>query len=304
MNSPDILIVGAGPAGLTAGIYAARSGHKTLILERAMPGGQVAVTPEVENYPGFVDPANAFELAQAMEQQARRFGCEIEMSEATGLLTDPVAVETAAGKTRPGALIVASGVRPRELGLPGEKKLRGRGVSYCAICDGPFFKGKEVAVVGGGDSALDEALYLAGICAKVHVIHRRDEFRGSGIAEQRVRDKDNVHLVLSSIVTGLNGTAKLESLEITSRKDESKHELPVAGLFVYVGSVPYTDWCKGVVDLDEYGFVKSDARLATSVPGVFTAGDVRTTRLRQIATAVGDGALAAMMAHEYLVSTR
>ena len=304
MSNPDILIVGAGPAGLTAGLYAARSGHKTLILERAMPGGQIAITPEIENYPGFVDPVNAFELAGAMEQQTRRFGCEIEISEVTGLTTDPVTVRTAAGEISPGALIVASGVRPRELGLPGEKELRGRGVSYCAICDGPFFKGREVAVIGGGDSALDEALYLAGVCSKVHVIHRRDEFRGSKIAEQRVRDRDNVNLILSSIVTGINGTTKLESLEITSRRDGSKHELPVAGMFIYVGSVPYTDWCKGIVDLDERGFVKSDDRLATSVPGIFTAGDVRTTRLRQVATAVGDGALAAMMAHEYLVSTR
>ncbi len=300
MNNPDILIVGAGPAGLTAGIYAARSGHKVLIIDKGMPGGQVVNTPEVENYPGFAEPVKGLGLARAMEQQARGFGCEIEISEVTGLLTDPITVETAAGKVQPGALISATGVRPRELGVPGETELRGRGVSYCAVCDGPFFRDREVAVVGGGDAALDEALYLSNICSKVHFIHRRDQFRGSRISEQRVRDKDNVHLILSGIGTAINGTDKVESIDIESRKDGAKTNLPVAGVFMYVGSVPGTEWCKDAVDLDEHGFAKTDDRLRTNAPGVFAAGDVRTTPLRQIATAVGDGALAAMMAHHHL----
>ncbi len=304
MKDPEVLIVGGGPAGLTAGIYAARAGHATRLLEKMMPGGQVANTPEVENYPGFAEPVVAIELAQAMEQQARSAGCEIEMTEATGLAVEDgrLRVTTPAGDLRPGALVIASGVQSRKLELPGEDELRGRGVSYCAVCDGPLFRGKEVAVVGGGDSALDEALYLSGICSRVHLIHRRDEFRGTRVAQDRVRARDNIRLVLSSVVSAINGTGKLESLEVTSRKDGSKSDLPVSGLFIYVGSDPNTRWCADVVKLDESGFVRSDDRMATNVPGVFVAGDVRVSRLRQIATAVGDGALAAMMAHEHLLA--
>lgn len=303
MDSPEILIVGAGPAGLTAGIYAARAGHKVLAIERAMPGGQVARTPEVENYPGFAKKVNALELAQAMEQQARTHGCEIEMGEVSGLTTDggSLAVSTTLGEFRPGSLIIASGVESRKLELPNEDKLRGRGVSYCAICDGAFFKDKEVAVVGGGDSALDEALYLAGVCSKVHIIHRRDEFRATRIAQDRVRATDNIELVLSSVVTAINGDQKLDSLDIESVRDRSKSVLEVAGLFIYVGSSPNTNWCRGTIDVDETGFIKSNDRLETNVPGVFVAGDVRVTWLRQIATAVGDGALAAMVAHQHLI---
>jgi thioredoxin reductase (NADPH) len=304
MDNPEVVIVGAGPAGLAAGLYTSRSGHRTLILERAMPGGQVANTPEVENYPGFAEPVVAIELARAMQAQAERYGAELEMVEATGLRTDPLLVETAGGGYRPAAVIIASGVRSSELGLPNERELRGRGVSYCAVCDGPLFKGKDVAVVGGGDSALDEAIYLAGICSRVHLIHRRDEFRGAKVAQDRVRALPNVELVLSHVVSGIRGTSRLESIEVESRKDGSKRDLAVAGLFIYVGSVPHTAWCRDAVALDPAGFVKCDDRLATSAPGVFVAGDVRVSRLRQIATAVGDGALAAMMAHEHITGLR
>jgi len=300
VDNPEVVVVGAGPAGLTAGIYSARAGHATLILERAMPGGQVANTPEVENYPGFVEPVVAVELTQAMQGQAERHGAEIKLVAAAALRTDPLVVETSDGSHRPDAVIIASGVRSKELDLPGEKKLRGRGVSYCAVCDGAFFKGREVAVVGGGDSALDEALYLAGICSKVYLIHRRDEFRAVKAAEVRVRARNNIELVLSHVVSALRGTGRLEAVEVESRKDGAKRDIPVAGLFVYVGSVPHTDWCRGVIELDDAGFVLCNDRLATNVPGVFVAGDVRVSRLRQIATAVGDGALAAMMAHEYI----
>lgn len=304
MDNPDVVVVGAGPAGLTAGMYSARAGHRTLVLERAMPGGQVANTPEVENYPGFIEPVVAVELAQAMQGQAERHGAKLEMTEALALSLTPLAVKTTNDTLQPRAVIIASGVRSKELGLPGEKELRGRGVSYCAVCDGAFFKGREVAVIGGGDSALDEALYLAGICSRVHLIHRRDEFRAVKAAEDRVRALDNIELVLSHVVSALRGTARLEAVEVESRKDGTKRDIPVAGLFVYVGSVPHTDWCREVVGLDEAGFVKCDNRLATNVPGVFVAGDVRVSRLRQIATAVGDGALAAMMAHEYITGLR
>jgi len=304
MDQPEILVVGAGPAGLTAGLYAARAGHRTIVLEKALPGGQVANTPEVENYPGFAEPVVAFELAQAMQQQAERAGAEIVTAEASGLKTGPLVVSAGSDEYRPGAVVIAAGVQGKQLGLPNEKELRGRGVSYCAICDGPLFKGKEVAVVGGGDSALDEALYLAGICSRVHLIHRRDEFRGAKVAQDRVRSTGNIELALSHVVSAINGTGSLESVEVESRKDGSKRTLPVAGVFIYVGSTPNTTWCRDVVDLDEGGFVKCDRELRTNQPGVFVAGDVRATPLRQIATAVGDGALAAMMAHHFLGEQR
>jgi thioredoxin reductase (NADPH) len=304
VTSPEILIVGAGPAGLTAGLYAARSGHKTTVVERALPGGQVAMTSEVENYPGFIDPVAGMALAQAMELQAAKFGCEVAVAEATGIRrgADGLEVATTEGVLTPGAAIIATGVKPRSLDVPGESALTGRGVSYCAVCDGPLFRGKEVAVVGGGDSALDEALYLSNIVARVHVIHRRAEFRGSRTAEERLRRRPNVDFILSSVVTAANGKDRLESIDIQSRKDGEKTVLVLAGLFVYVGSLPHTGWCGGAVKIDRSGFILTDDRLRTSMPGVFAAGDVRQTHLRQISTAVGDGALAAMMAHDYLTT--
>jgi len=304
VEQPEIAIVGAGPAGLTAGLYAARAGHRTLILEKFIPGGQVSRTPEVENYPGFAEPVVAMELAQAMEAQTRRAGAVLEAGEVSRLAVTPAGFEldTSLGKLQPESVIIASGVESRELGLKGERELRGRGVSYCAICDGPLFKGKEVAVVGGGDSALEEALYLAGICSRVHLIHRRDEFRAARVAQDRVRKQANIRLWLSCNATAVTGASRVESVEVTCIKDGSKTVLPVAALFIYVGSLPNTGWCKGVVDLDESGFVKADGLLRTNVPGVLACGDVRVTPLRQIATAVGDGALAAMSCHTFLLS--
>jgi thioredoxin reductase (NADPH) len=304
MNAPEILVIGAGPAGLTAGLYGARSGHRTLVLERALPGGQVALTSEVENYPGFAEPVEGTALTQAMEAQARRFGCAIETTEVTALAVENgrIIVKTTGGEYRPGAAIIASGVVSKQLGLENENALRGRGVSYCAVCDGPLFKGKEVAVVGGGDSALDESLYLANICSRVHLVHRRDQFRGNKHAEDRVRSRDNITLHLSAVVSALHGEKRLESIDLTSRKDGSVTNVPVSGLFIYVGSIPNTTWCEDVVKLDELGFVLCDDRLRTNIPGLFVAGDVRVTPLRQIATAVADGALAAMSAHDYLAS--
>jgi thioredoxin reductase (NADPH) len=190
------------------------------------------------------------------------------------------------------------------LGAPGEKELAGRGVSYCAVCDGPLFRGKEVAVIGGGDSALDEAVYLSNIAAKVHIIHRRDEFRGCKLAEQRLRARPNIVLHLSHVVSAITGTRRVESLALENLKDSSRRALPVSAVFIYVGWVPNTGWCANLVKLDESGNVVADSRLRTSVPGILAAGDVRNTPLRQVATAVGDGALAAMSAHEYLVGKR
>ena len=306
MKQTEILAVGAGPAGLTAGIYAARSGHRALVLEKSFAGGQMALTNEVENYPGFSEPVSGMLLAQTMEQQATRFGCEMLNAEATGIAITPDGFEvtTTAGPVAATTVIVCSGVKPKQLGVPGEKELAGRGVSYCAICDGPLFKEGEVAVIGGGDSALDEALYLSNIAARVHVVHRRDEFRGCKLAQERLRERANVSYHLSCVVDSINGTERVESLTIENLKDGSTFILPVRGAFIYVGWLPNTGWCSNLLALDDVRNIKTDERLRTNVPGVFAAGDVRNTLLRQIATAVGDGALAAISAHDFLIGKR
>jgi len=306
LKQTEILAVGAGPAGLTAGIYASRSGHKVLVIEKAFAGGQMALTSEVENYPGFSEPVGGMLLAQTMEQQATRFGCEMLNAEATGIAvtSDGFEVSTTAGPVAATTVIVCSGVKPKRLGAPGEKELAGRGVTYCAVCDGPLFKGREVAVIGGGDSALDEALYLSNIVTRVHVIHRRDEFRACQFAQQRLRERGNVDYHLSCAVESFNGAQRLESLTVKNLKDTSNYSLPVAGAFIYVGWLPNTGWCSNLLALDDAGNIKTDDRLRTNVPGVLAAGDVRNTHLRQVATAVGDGALAAMSAHDYLIGKR
>jgi thioredoxin reductase (NADPH) len=306
VKQTEILAVGGGPAGLTAGIYAARSGHKVIVLEKAFAGGQMALTSEVENYPGFSEPVGGMLLAQTMEQQATRFGCEMLNAEATGIAaaTHGFELATTAGPVAAAAVIVCSGVKPKLLGVPGETELTGRGVSYCAVCDGPLFKGKEVAVIGGGDSALDEAIYLTNIASRVHVIHRRDEFRACRFAQQRLRARSNVDYHLSCTVTSFDGTQRLAGLTVKDLKDESNYSLPVSGAFIYVGWLPNTGWCSSLLELDSSGNIKTDDRLHTNVPGVFAAGDVRNTHLRQVATAVGDGALAAMSAHDYLIGKR
>ena len=306
MKQTEILAVGAGPAGLTAGIYASRSGHKAIVLEKSFAGGQMALTNEVENYPGFSEPVSGMLLAQTMEQQATRFGCEMLNAEATGIAITPDGFEvtTTAGPVAATTVIVCSGVKPKQLGVPGEKELTGRGVSYCAICDGPLFKGREVAVLGGGDSALDEALYLSNIAARVHVVHRRDEFRACKLAQQRLRERSNVDYHLSCVVESFDGTQRLAGLTVKNLKDASNYSLPVAGAFIYVGWLPNTGWCSNLLALDDAGNIKTDDRLRTNVPGIFAAGDVRNTPLRQVATAVGDGALAAISAHDYLIGKR
>jgi thioredoxin reductase (NADPH) len=306
VKQTEILAVGGGPAGLTAGMYAARSGHKALVLEKSFAGGQMALTSEVENYPGFSEPVSGMLLAQTMEQQATRFGCEMLNAEATGIAATSggFEVSTTSGPVVAAAVIVCSGVKPRLLGVPGETELTGRGVSYCAVCDGPLFKGREVAVIGGGDSALDEALYLTNIAAHVHVIHRRDEFRACKFAQQRLQERSNVSYHLSCVIESFNGTQRLESLTIKGLKDASTYALPVGGAFIYVGWLPNTGWCSSLLALDDSGNIKTDDQLRTSVPGVFAAGDVRNTHLRQVATAVGDGALAAMSAHDFIIGKR
>ncbi|MEO0068938.1 MAG: thioredoxin-disulfide reductase [candidate division WOR-3 bacterium] len=303
MFEPEILIIGAGPAGLTAAIYSSRNGHPTLILEKEVPGGQMAKTAFIENYPGFSQPVKGFDLIQEMETQARRFGAIIEQGEATALKVTSKGIElqTTIRTYTSKAVIIATGTQPRSLGLENETQFIGKGISYCAICDGPLFKDKEVAVVGGGDSALEEAEFLTRFCSRVHLIHRRDEFRAARVVQERVRANPKITLHLSQVIAKIIGKQNLESLELRDLKTGNSTILPVSGLFVYIGLVPNTGWCQGVIALDEQGFVITDEKLQTSLPSIFAAGDVRKKSVRQIATAVGDGALAAMTAHEFLV---
>jgi thioredoxin reductase (NADPH) len=301
----DTIIIGAGPAGLTAGIYAARAGLKTLILERAFPGGQVVKTDIVENYPGFPQGISGVDLARLMQEQARKFGAEIRTQTVTALHPEDrrVKVECSAEVLLTRTVIVATGSVPKPLGVPGESRLYGRGVSNCAVCDGALFKGKTVAVVGGGDAALGEALYLANLCAKVYVVHRRGRFRGAKVLQDRVLSGPNVEVVWNGLVQEVFGEHKVEAIEVLDRLSRACRRIAVDGLFIYVGETPNTEFMKGVAKLDEHGYVVTDQEMKTSQGLILACGDCRHKSLRQVSTAVGDGALAASTA-ERLVATQ
>lgn len=299
----DVIIIGGGPAGLTAGIYASRSRLKTLLLERFMPGGQVALTDYIENYPGFPDGINGIELMQKMESQSARFGLQIENSEVTQIRVESdnwKTIITADTEYRTKTIIIATGAESKKLGIPGEKEFLGKGISYCATCDGPFFKEKDIAVIGGGDSALEEGLYLTRFAKSVKIIHRRDQLRATKLIQERAMADSKIKFVLDSIPTKIIGTNSLEALQIKNVKSNEISVIPITGLFIYVGLVPRTKMVKDLIDLDTYGYIIADMNMATSVPGIYAAGDVRKTSLRQVATAVGDGAMAAFSAEKYI----
>jgi len=302
----DLIITGGGPAGLTAGLYAARAMLKTLLLEKMTPGGQAATTFLIENYPGFAEGISGPDLAQAMENQAKKFGLAVTYGEVKKMsFREPLwEVETEDKKLLAKAVIVASGVEPRKLGVPGEETLRGRGVSYCATCDGPFFKDQEIGVVGGGDSAVEEALYLTRFAAKVYLIHRRNALRAEKIIQERAFQNPKIEILWDTVVTKVLGDSGVEGLELQNVKTKTLRTLKVGGVFFYVGWLSNTEFLKGIVNLDEQGFVLTDDQMATSAPGVFAAGDVRKKLLRQVATAVGDGAMAAFAAGQYIESRR
>lgn len=291
----DTIIIGAGPAGLTAGIYAARAGLKTLILERAFPGGQATKTDIIENYPGFPEGIAGPDLAQLMHRQATKFGAEIMVQDVRNLVPaeEFVTVRTAFAEFTGRTVIVATGSEPKHLDAPGESRLYGRGVSSCAVCDGALFSRKVVAVVGGGDSALGAVLYLAKLCRKVYVVHRRDAFRAALVLQKRVLAAPNVEVLWNSTIQEVHGTTKVEGIELTDRLTKTSRSIPLDGVFVYVGEVPNTKFLQGLVHLDRSGHIVTDVNLATNVPRIFAGGDCRQKNLRQISTAVGDGALAA-----------
>lgn len=302
----DFLSVGAGPAGLAAALYTSRAGLKTLVIDRGSPGGQMFMTELVENYPGFVEGIKGTELSELMQKQAERFGAEVAYGEvrsvgargADGL----VAVETESGTIRAKTVMIATGAHPKKLGIPGEEEFAGRGVSYCAICDGPFFRDQAVAVVGGGDSAVEEAHYLSKICSKVYIVHRRDELRAKKVAQDAAFRTENIEIVWSHVpVEVAGGEGGVEGLVVKSVGTDEARTLACGGVFFYVGFAPNTDFIDpNIIKLNEQGFIITNENLETSVPGVYAAGDVRRMHNRQITTAVADGTEVALNVDRYL----
>ncbi|HIE03449.1 MAG TPA: thioredoxin-disulfide reductase [Candidatus Latescibacteria bacterium] len=301
-ESYHLIIIGGGPAGLTAGIYAKRAGLDTVLLERTVPGGQAALTELIENYPGFPEGISGAELVRRFEEQARKFGLEILTAEAerVELEGEWKIVRTDSGELRARALIVATGAQPKKLGVPGEEELTGRGVSYCATCDGPMFRDKVVAVVGGGDTAVQEGIYLTRFAKKVYLIHRRDKLRAARILQERLFKQEKVETIWDTVVKEIEGDRNVEALRLHNLRTDEVSRLEVDGVFIFVGTRPNSEFMKGVVELDEGGYIVTRSRTETSVPGIFAAGDVQDSIFHQVSTAVGCGAQAAMMAERYL----
>lgn len=298
----DILIVGAGPAGLTAAIYARRAQKSVLVLEASSYGGQIINTPEIENYPT-APHISGFDFAVRIYEQAKELGAEIRFEKATGLSVagdGEKTVTTTAGTYAARAVILATGSENRKLGLPNEDALVGRGVSYCATCDGAFYRKKTVAVVGGGNTALEDALYLSDLAETVYLIHRRDAFRGDEATVERLKKRENVRFLYNSTVTALNAGARLESVDVTEKTTGKVTTLAVNGLFVAVGRIPENQNFASVIELDEGGYAVAGENCRTRAPGVFVAGDNRTKEVRQLVTATADGAVAATEAIRYL----
>lgn len=298
----DVIIIGGGPAGLTSAIYAGRAGYKTALIEMGSPGGQAATTEIIDNYPGYPEGITGPELMLNFHKQAKRFGCEFITAQVTGIEQEGSAriVKTSQGQKEAKAVIVATGAVPGELGVKGEKEFRGRGVSYCATCDGFFFRNKKVAVVGGGNAAVEEAIFLSELAKEIVIIHRRDDFRADKILKDKALEKPNVSVMWDTVVEGIVGENKLEKIELKNVKSQEKTELQVDGVFLYVGTKPNTDFLGSLVDKDAKGYILTDENLKTSVPGIFAVGDCRQKRSRQVATAVGDGAAVMIALDEYL----
>ena len=300
-NLYDILIIGGGPAGYTAALYGARSGFRTAVLEKLSPGGQMATTSDVENYPGFPGVVDGFELGEKMQQGAEQAGAETVYAEVTkvDLAADPKVVETSEGTYLGRTVIIATGAHPRKLGLPQEENLVNRGISYCATCDGSFYKDKTVVVNGGGNTAVGDALYLAKLARKVYLVHRRDTLRATPIYLQRLKDA-RVEIIWNSVISGLEADKKLTAVDVKNVKTGEVTKLPADGLFVAIGQLPENSLVAGQVATDKAGYIVAGEDTKTSVPGVFAIGDVRTKQVRQIITAAADGAVAVHFAEEYL----
>ncbi len=295
----DLVIIGDGPAGISAGIYAVRYGLDTLILEKDVISGQIALTDIVENYPGFSSIAG-MELMDKFKEHAQEAGVTTEDGEVLNIKSDgnKKIISTDEGEIEAKAVIIATGANPQHLGVPGEEEFAGRGVSYCATCDGPFFRGKNVAVIGGGDSAITDALILSNLASKVYIVHRRDELRATKVLKDRAFSRNNIEFICDTILDEVLGDGSVEKVILKNVKSGDTVEMAMDGVFIYVGVVPNT----GFVDVDKNsaGFIITSDRMETSVEGIYAAGDCRVTPLRQVVTAVSDGAIAAASAHEFV----
>ncbi|MBM3183222.1 MAG: thioredoxin-disulfide reductase [Chloroflexi bacterium] len=301
MDKYDVIIVGGGPAGLTAGLYASRAGLKTLLLERALLGGQIVNAQHVENYPGFPDGISGFELASLMQQQATKYGLEIATADVARVVTDKNYRILANDSTfEAAALIIAAGSEHRKLAVPGEDKLVGRGISYCATCDGFLFREQDVVVVGGGDTAITDALELSQHARTVHVVHRRDQLRAGQVLQQRAFSDPKIKFIWDTVVEDVTGEPMVNAIRLRNVKTGKTSVLQLAGVFVAIGLVPNSQAFSELVKLDETGHVITDELMATSAPGVFAAGDIRKNSARQVSSAVGDGATAAISVFRYL----
>ena len=301
----DLLIIGGGPGGYTAALYGARAGLSVVVLEKLSAGGQMALTNQIDNYPGFEAGVDGFLLGEKMQQQAEKFGAKTELAEVFSLqLAESIKViQTSEGVFYARAVIIATGAAPRLLGLPLEKELTGKGVNYCAACDGAFYKGKTVAVIGGGNSAANDALLLSRIAKKVILVHRRDSLRATKIYREPLQKAENVEFYWNNTVIELLHGEKLSGIRLQNTKTGEQTILDCDGIFVSIGRTPATESVKGQLSLDENGYIIADESTKTNLPGVFAAGDVRTKVLRQVVTAVADGAIAAHHAEEYLLHT-
>jgi len=298
-----VIIIGSGPAGLTAALYTARAGLAPLVISGNQLGGQVSITSEVENYPGFPQGTTGPELVELMQKQAERFGARLlidEVTEVELLRGSPFRVKTHGEDLQAEVLVVATGASPRRLGVPGETELIGRGVSFCATCDGFFFRGKQVVVVGGGDSAAEEGLFLTRFADAVRVVHRRDELRAGEALKRRAFANDKMSFVWDTVVEQVLGDGKVEAVRLRNLKTGQVSDLPTDGVFIYVGHDPNTELLKGQLAMDNNGYLTTDRRMMTSVEGVFAAGEVQDPIYRQVATSVGQGCAAGMMAERWL----
>ena len=300
-NNYDIIIIGGGPAGLTAGMYASRARLNTVLVEKVATGGQILITDWIENYPGFPEGISGPDLSDKMLAQAQQFDLKFEYGEVEKVqLEGDVKSITIGDKVLTAkTIIITSGASPRSLHV-GEERFHGKGVSYCATCDAPFYKEKTVVAVGGGDTAVQESLYLTKFAKKVYLVHRRDQLRAAKILQERALANEKIEMVWDSVVTGVDGLFGVENVSIKNVKTDEETKIAADGCFIWIGILPNTNFLGDTLEMDEWNFIKTDANMATNIPGVFAAGDVRSTPLRQIATAVGDSAIAATSAEHYL----